>query len=281
MGGPEEATHAVEEAIKAGYRQFDTAIIYGSEPYVGEGIRRSGVPRSEVFVTTKLWNTHHRAEDVPKALGESLKSLGMEYVDLYLMHWPLSVVSENERSSKGGLIDAKIDYIDTYRAMEKLLDTGKVKAIGVSNFTISHLKRLMTNTGIVPAINQIELHPYLPQPELVEFCKSKGIVPTAYSPLGSTDKLRILEDPVVNAIAKEHGATAAQVLIAWGVGRGYAVIPRSLHTERIINNFTPIELSNDDVGRISAIQQRGRVADPVADWGEQFQWVFNGVEPSK
>ncbi|KAJ1932341.1 hypothetical protein FBU59_006403 [Linderina macrospora] len=164
--------------------------------------------------------------------------------------------------------------------MEKLLDTGKAKAIGVSNFTIPHLQRLMDNTTVVPAVNQIELHPYLPQTGLLEFCKSKGIVVTAYSPLGSTGKLQIINDPVIKDIAKAHGVTAAQVLVAWGVGRGYAVIPRSLHAERIANNFSRMELSSDDVARINRIQRRGRVADPVADWGEQFMWVFGGAEPA-
>ncbi|ORX67912.1 Aldo/keto reductase, partial [Linderina pennispora] len=230
---------ALEEALRLGYRHIDTAAKYGTEAQVGEAIGNSNIPRSEVFVTTKLWNTHHRPED----------TLGMEYVDLYLMHWPFSIASETEQDENGSLIDAKVDYVDTYKAMEKLLDTGKVRAIGVT------FQRLLDNTSVVPAVNQ-----------LVGFCKSKGIVMTAYSPLGAGDILNIVNDPSVIDIAASLDSTPAQVLLAWGVKRG---------KERIASNFKSIDLPSDDFTKISAITRRGRYADPAKIWGSQFSWVFS------
>ncbi|CAG5175596.1 uncharacterized protein ALTATR162_LOCUS8149 [Alternaria atra] len=197
---PGEVERAVETALKAGYRHIDCAAIYRNEAEVGDGIRRSGVPRSEIFLTGKLWNTKHAPEDVEAALDKSLQDLGVEYLDLFLMHWPVAFNGATGKwfpLRENGVFDlVDIDPATTYKAMEKLLDTGKVRAIGVSNFTVNRLNDLLSKTDVVPAVNQVEAHPYLQQPPLFDFCKSKGILIEAYSPLGNnqTGEPRTVDD---------------------------------------------------------------------------------------
>ncbi|KAJ1942010.1 hypothetical protein FBU59_003330 [Linderina macrospora] len=285
---PEQVASVVEDALRAGYRHFDTAWLYKSEAGVGQAIRNSGVPRSELFITTKLWNTFHRPEDVKKGLEESLANLGLDYVDMYLMHGPLSVDNPPGIARDGPTTptpyegipdcDPQIDVIDTYRAMEKLLETGKVKAIGVSNFSVDRLERLLANTSIIPAVNQVELHPYLPQPKLVEYCQSKGIALTAYAPLGSIIKDHLREDPVVVEVAKSCNVTSAQVLLGWGLKRGYGVIPKSKTKERIIENFHPVDLTDEDFAKISAITYRERFINPGDFIGKAYTGAFGFEE---
>ncbi|KAF9537738.1 hypothetical protein EC957_007705 [Mortierella hygrophila] len=269
---PDVVKNAVKVALNAGYRHIDAAWIYGNEKEVGEAIRESNIPREQLFVTTKLWNNSHRPEDVLPALEASLKNLGLEYVDLYLMHWPIAFKSGPAavaRDEAGKLIFEDVDIVATYQAMEKLVETGKTKAIGVSNFSIKNLEKILAVAKIVPAANQVELHPENPQWELLEFCKAKGIHLTAYSPLGSTDSPLIKRDEI-SKIAAKHNTNNANVLIAWGQQRGTSVIPKSVTESRIISNFKDIELDQEDLAALKALLEGKaphRYCDPKEFWG--------------
>jgi diketogulonate reductase-like aldo/keto reductase len=217
---------AVLAALRAGYRHVDTASMYGNEESVGAAIRKSGLPREEVFVTTKLWNTDHG--DPERALDASLRRLGFDYVDLYLIHYP---VPERRR---------------TWRVLERLRAQGKARSIGVSNFTIRHLEELLSEGGPVPAVNQVEFHPYLYQRDLLEFCSSKGIVVEAYSPLTHGERLK---DRKLAALAKRYEKSPAQILIRWALQHGLVVIPKSANPRRIAENASvfDFEISPDDM----------------------------------
>ncbi|KAI8883475.1 Aldo/keto reductase [Backusella circina FSU 941] len=268
---PSEVYNAVLAALKAGYKHIDGAWIYGNEKEVGQAIKDSGVPREELFITTKLWNTYHNPANVEEALELSLKNLGLEYIDLYLMHWPVAFQygeSPSPKDADGKIILDPSTINETYAAMEKLVGP-KVRAIGVSNFNIANLEKLATTQKIVPAANQVELHPYLPQEELVQYCKDHGIVVTAYSPLGSTNS-PLFEDETVLNIAAKYNVTAAQILISWGVHRGYVVIPKSVTESRIISNFQDVELKQEDFDTLNDItkkQEAKRLVDPFNFWG--------------
>ncbi|MET9969459.1 aldo/keto reductase [Streptomyces sp. NPDC006356] len=205
-----QAEQAVVDALEGGYRLVDTATNYRNETGVGRGIARSGVPREEVVVTTKLPGRHHGYEETLASFEESRARLGLDYVDLYLIHWPLPRVDK---------------YVDSWKAMVKLREDGLVRSVGVSNFTAEHIERLGKETGVLPSVNQIELHPYFPQAELRAFHADKGILTESWSPLGrGTD---LLDDPVVGAVAKAHGVTPGQVVLRWHVQLGAVPIPKS------------------------------------------------------
>ncbi|KAF3356168.1 hypothetical protein VD0004_g7113 [Verticillium dahliae] len=252
---PNEVKHAVEAALRQGYRHIDTALAYGNEREVGDGIKASGVPRSEIWLTTKLDNPWHKR--VQEGMASSLESLQTDYVDLYLMHWPSSTDPEDLKKHHPDW-----DFVDTWREMQKLVGTGKVRNIGVSNFGIKNLERLLNDPSckIVPAVNQIELHPCNPSPKLLEYNASKGIHSTAYSCLGSTDSPLYKNETLLN-IAKAKGKTPQQVLLLWGLSRGTSVIPKSVSKERIAANYEldGWELTDDEIKQLSSIPDRFKV----------------------
>lgn len=233
----EETRAAVRWALQAGYRHIDTARIYGNERDVGEALRQSGLPRSEVFITTKLWNHDQGYDSALRACERSLRELGLEYVDLYLIHWPVP-----ERR------------LDSWRAMEKLLADGKCRAIGVSNFLERHLDELMASSKVVPAVNQVELSPYLYQKGLLDHCRRHGIVVEAYSPLTKGERLG---DPRLVRVARHYGKTTAQVLIRWCLQHGLVVLPKSVREARIRENAAvfDFELSAADMRVLDGLNE--------------------------
>ncbi|MGW5277251.1 aldo/keto reductase [Streptomyces sp. NPDC004044] len=239
-----EAAKAVRTAIESGYRSIDTAAIYENEQGTGEAVAASGVAREELFVTTKLWNSQQGYDATLRAFDASLDKLGLDYVDLYLIHWP---------------VPAKDAYIDTYKAFEKIYADGRAKAIGVSNFLPEHLERLLGETSVVPVINQIELHPQLQQAESRAFHAQHGIATEAWSPLGQGKGL--LEVPTVVAVAQKHGRTPAQVVLRWHIQTGNVVIPKSVTPSRIAENLDVFgfELDADDLAAFAALDEGKRI----------------------
>jgi methylglyoxal/glyoxal reductase len=236
---PKGATtqQAVRTALRLGYGHIDTARIYGNERDVGEGVRASGVPRAEVFVTTKLWNDDQGYDSALKAFDASLERLGLEYIDLYLIHWPLA----GKR-------------LDSWRALERIFSEKRARAIGVSNFLVPHLEELLGRAKVVPAVNQIEVHPFLQHRETRAFCKHHDIVVEAYSPL--THGKRI-DDPVVSDVAARVRRTNAQVLLRWGIQHGMVVLPKSVNEGRIKENAAvfDFELDGDSMHRLDALEE--------------------------
>ena len=227
------------EALEIGYRHIDTARIYGNEEGVGRAIAASGIPREELYVTTKLWNDDQGTQSVFDAFDRSLERLGLEHVDLYLIHWPTP---------------AKDRYVETWRAFEQLRASGRTRSIGVSNFLAHHLERLLDETDVVPAVDQIELHPYHQQPETAAFAEEHAIAIEAWGPLGQ-GKYPLLELPQVTDAAAAHGVTAAQVVIRWHVQRGHIVFPKSSRRERMAENFDVFDftLTDDEMAAVTAL----------------------------
>ncbi|MGY0070935.1 aldo/keto reductase [Streptomyces sp. QTS137] len=244
-----EAETAVAAALEAGYRSIDTAAVYGNEAGTGRAVASSGIPREDLFVTTKLWNDDQGYDTTLRGFDASLSKLGLDYVDLYLIHWPMP---------------ARGRYVDTYRAFEKLYAEGRIRAIGVSNFLPEHLEHLLEETSVVPAVNQIELHPHLQQSAAREYHAERGIATEAWSPLGSGKGL--LEVPAIVAIARKHGRTPAQVVLRWHLQLGNVVIPKSVTPSRIEENIDVFgfSLDTEDLAAISALNEDRRLgSDPA------------------
>lgn len=239
----EEAESAVGQALEAGYHLIDTAKIYGNEFGVGKALATSNVPREDLFITTKVWNADQGYENTLQAFDESLEKLGLDYVDLYLIHWPTP----------------KYDtYVETYKALEKLYKDGRTKAIGVCNFDIDHLQRIMDECEVVPAVNQVECHPYLQQTELKKFCKEHGILLEAYSPLMNGTK--VLQDPVIQDLANQYGKTPAQIILRWHLQSDVVVIPKTVTPSRMSENLNvfDFELSEVDLDKIATLDRNER-----------------------
>ncbi|KAJ7496995.1 aldo/keto reductase [Mycena latifolia] len=270
-----------EKAIKAGYLHFDTATGYGNEQQVGDAIRDSGIPREEFYITTKLANgDHHR---VREAFEESFERLNVSYIDLYLLHWPQASAGDVDFSQINApnmalAPDEHPTFVETWKEIEKLLETGKVKSIGVSNFSIKTLEELLLQCSVVPAVNQVELHPCLPQDDLKLYCESKGILLTAYSPLGRS-KSFFAEQPVISGLAEKYRVTWPQIIISWAVQRGIPTIPKSEDKGRMLANITLVELSQEDMQDIDALHRSPGMHKSLvefhADDGSVYGWKYS------
>jgi alcohol dehydrogenase (NADP+) len=270
---PDAATtiSAARDALEAGFRHFDCAERYRNEREVGEalqeGFATGRIAREDVFVTTKLWNTNHRPERVEPAFDASLDRLKLNYLDLYLIHTPFAFQpgdDQDPRDPNGNVLyDRDVTLLDTWRAMEGLVDHGKCRAIGLSDISLNELISLYESARIKPAVVEVESHPYLPETELLEFCKNKGVILLAFAPLGHGMKPGLLEDPVILAIAARVGKTPAQVLLAWAVQRGTALLTTPGTAARAKENFNISALPEDAFNEISGIQTRQRLNQVV------------------
>jgi alcohol dehydrogenase (NADP+) len=262
---------ATRDALEAGFRHFDCAERYRNEREVSQalhaGLAAGGIAREDIFVTTKLWNSNHRPERVEPAFDGSLNRLGLEYLDLYLIHTPFAFQPGDEqdpRDQHGNVIyDTGVTLLDTWRAMETLVDHGRCRAIGLSDITLAGVISIYESARIKPAVIEVESHPYLPETELLEFCNQNGIVLLAFSPLGHGMKPGLLEDPVITAIAVRVGKTPAQVLLAWAVQRGTALLTTPKSTLRARENFDISALPEDAFDEINRIETRQRLNDVV------------------
>ena len=265
---------ATRDALEAGFRHFDCAERYRNEREVGQalqaGLAAGGIAREDIFVTTKLWNSNHRPERVKPAFEASMERLGLEYLDLYLVHTPFAFQPGDEqdpRDQSGNVVyDHEVTLLDTWKAMESLMDHGQCRAIGLSDITLDKLKPIYESARIKPAVIQVECHPYLPETELLEFCRQQGIVFLAFAPLGHGARPGPLEDPVILSIAARTGKTPAQVLLAWAVQRGTALLTTPKNAARARENFDISPLPENVLDEINRIQTRQRL-NPVVNTG--------------
>jgi 2,5-diketo-D-gluconate reductase A len=238
---PDDTAEAVKTALEIGYRHIDTAEMYGNEKGVADGIRDAGVDRAEVFITSKLNNGFHKPDDARRAFDQTLQALNTDYVDLFLIHWPLPTLYDG-------------DYVSTWQALEEFKSQGRARSVGVSNFQIAHLERLAAGTGTVPAVNQIEVHPYLTNEAVRAYGTEHNIVTEAWSPIAQG---AVLDDPVVQRIAEATGRTPAQVVLRWHIERGDVVFPKSVTPQRVAENFAlfDFELTDADIDALSALDK--------------------------
>ncbi|KAI0723128.1 Aldo/keto reductase [Earliella scabrosa] len=262
-------------ALKSGYRLIDTAWNYGTEKAVGEAIKRSGIPREEIWITSKLHHQHH-GPYVEEYFDKTMKDLDTDYIDLYLMHWPQAakfVLGDREPLDEHGSLicyDTPI-FNETWARMEKLYESGRAKAIGVSNFSVKNLEKLLETSKVVPAVNQVEMHPYLAQPELKEYCDSKGIVLTAYAPTGYKT---VLSDPTIVELAKKYKVSPVQIVIGWHVARGVSAVPKSSSEQHQKDNLNLPTLDPEDVKRITALDRNQRHCNYADKNGKVWGWTY-------
>lgn len=295
QSAPGEVSKAVESALKSGYRHIDAAWAYGNESEVGQGIKASGVPREEIWVTSKLFELHHHPEHVELAIKDTLKNLGLEYLDLYLLHWNINLqvdapegvlpgwdhVVKAENGKKKLDVELSDNVLPTWRAMEALVEKGLVKSIGISNFNINRTKKLLKDAKIKPVANQVELSLQVPQPELVYWLKKNDILPQAYSPLGGTGKTNLRENEVVKKIADKHGVQTANVLLSWLVERGTNPVPKSVTPERIANNLKLVDLSKDEFEELEKLAEShppNRVCDQSTSFEPEYD-IYQEAHP--
>ena len=276
--GTGEVYQAVTEALTIGYRHFDCAPAYENEKEVGQalqdGMSSGNINREELWVTSKLWNNAHKSDQVLPALEKTLRDLRLDYLDLYLIHWPVVFTGEVffPRSGEDFIALESVPIKETWQALEACVNKGLVKHIGVCNFSITKMQALQQSAAIQPVMNQIELHPFLQQEKMVEYCRENDVLLTAYSPLGSGDRPvglkkenepSLLEHPIVGDIAEKHTITAGQVLLAWALQRDTVVIPKSVNPKRLRDNFAAadIELDNDDMAKIGGLDKHYRFVD--------------------
>jgi diketogulonate reductase-like aldo/keto reductase len=269
-GSAGETYAAVTTALETGYRHLDCAWFYLNEGEVGAAVRdflksHPNVRREDIFICTKVWNHLHEPDEVKWSFENSLEKFGLEYIDLFLVHWPIAAESDEKHmpklNEKGQYVikeELTRDHRPTWRAMEEIYESGRAKAIGVSNWRVEQLRDMLSWARVKPAVNQIEIHPFLPNDQLVDFCLTNNIMPAAYSPLGSQNQVpttgeKVNTNPTLNAIAKKGGNTLAQVLIAWGLRRGYVVLPKSSTPSRIESNFQIPELSDEDFAAVNEV----------------------------
>ncbi len=265
-----EVYQAIHEAVKVGYRHIDCAAIYGNEAEIGQAFsdlfKQGIVKREDLWITSKLWNSAHEADRVIPAMQKTLSDLHLNYLDLYLVHWPVALKHGTgfPTSADEFLSLDNVPIPATWEKMEKIQQSGKARHIGLSNFSVKKIKKLFETCSIRPEVNQVELHPYLQQNSMLEFCIKEGIVLTAYSPLGSDlpkgDSPNIMNDPVITTIAQNHNASQAQILIAWAMQRGTSVIPKSVKPERIRQNFesTNLKLTTEEMKQIAGLDKHLR-----------------------
>ncbi|OCH92194.1 Aldo/keto reductase [Obba rivulosa] len=273
-GGMEDEERAASvqwmvPALKTGYRHIDTAWHYGTEKAVSQAVKESGIPREEIWITTKLPLHHHSR--VQESFQESLDNLGMDYVDLYLLHWPQPIAydpSDPWGKATPKAVD-KPTFNDIWAEIEKIYESGKAKAIGVSNFSIKNLEKLLTTAKVVPAVNQVELHPYLAQPELKAYCDAKGILLTAYAPTGYKN---VLTNPLIVELAEKYKVSSAQIVLAWHLARGVVAVPKSSNPQRQKDNITLPTLEEEDVKKISSLDRGERLCNKPDENGMVFGW---------
>lgn len=293
---PDAQEEGVSQALKMGMRLIDTATVYDVEKQVGRGIKASGVPREEIFLGTKLWCNNYHPDDVERALDESLANLETPYVDIFMMHYPCTFQRGNERfprDAQGKMIQGNTTYVDTWKAMEQLLKTGKVRNIGVSNFSKGELVKLMQECSVVPAVHQMEVHPYLQQKSFYQWLRSNGIHVVQFSPLGNMNDfyrktgwskeishmMRLIDQPLLKEIGQKYAKSPVQVALAWGVTNGRSVIPKSVIDWQVKENIeADFEIDEKDMMKIETLDIKARFNDPSLDYQWRLYSDLEGIE---